>query len=408
MNFRVSTITRPEELPAIHDEWMELMTRSNETLPFLFPEWATSWWHHFREDKRSLRDHLTLKLVRRSSGELVGVIPLMRTDRPGTGPLRLRVLGFVGADPYITEQPAPLVDPTCATEVALACATDLEEHHDWDWIHWRGLVQGSAFAEAIEQCMPLMWQTSQPANLLRVGTSWDAFKGGLKRNIKESLRHCYNSLRRDKVNFRFVVTEAPEDLPRALDAFVDLHRMRANLSGTTAHLNRFTNGTSRGFLDDICVRLASRGACRVFTIEIDGAPVASRVAFTLPGSLYLYYSGVDPKWMKYSITTTLVAESIRYAIDHRIPIVHLSMGEDVSKLRWGPEMPVYRDAIALRRSVTARAKWKMYGLVTEARKHPAIHRLIPTRRSGLESTQPAEPGVDESQTSSAEPTRSAP
>lgn len=382
MNFRVSTITRPEDLDALHDEWLDLMVRSRETLPFLLPEWASSWWRHFHEDKVSLRDQLAVKLVRRSSGELVGIIPLMRTDRPGNGPARIRVLGLIGADPYITEQPAPLVDPTCATDVALACVRDLEAHHDWDWVYWRGLVQGSDFAAAIEESTPLMWQSSQPGNLLHVGTSWEKYKSGLKRNIKESLRRCYNSLKRDKLSFRFVVASEPQEMPRALETFLDLHRMRANLTGTTTHIDRFTNEPARRFLEEICTRLAARGAARVFTIEIDGKPVASRIAFSPPGTLYLYYSGVDPQWMKYSITTTLVAESIRYAIEHGFPTVHLSMGEDVSKLRWGPEMPLYRDAIALRRGLTARAKWEAYGFVTQASKHPLVQRFLPTRRSG--------------------------
>lgn len=382
MTLRVTTITQPEDLASVHGEWLDLVARSGEMLPFPLPEWVTTWWRHFREDRPTLRDQLAVKLVRRADGQLVGVVPLMRTDRPGIGPLRLRVLGFVGADPYITEQPTPLVDPACAEDVAHACVRDLEEHRDWDWMHWRGLVKGSPFAETIERRMSLMWQASQPGSYLRLAPTWDAFRSGLKRNIKESLRHCYNSLKRDNVSFRFQVARTREEIPRALDGFYGLHEMRAKLEGTTTHIDRFGDTTARGFIEDLAGRLAARDAFRVFTVEIGGKPVASRIAFALPGTIYLYYSGVDPQWMKYSITTTLVAESIRYAIDNGFQNLHLSMGEDVSKTRWGPVMPVYADAIALRQGLTSQAKWEAYGRLTEARKHPLLQQLLPTRRSG--------------------------
>jgi CelD/BcsL family acetyltransferase involved in cellulose biosynthesis len=61
--------------------------------------------------------------------------------------------------------------------------------------------------------------------------------------------------------------------------------------------------------------------------------------------LYLYYTGYDPNWRKYSIMTTVVAESIKWAIENRLKAVNLSMGNDVSKTRWGPKEIVFRQGV---------------------------------------------------------------
>ena len=82
---------------------------------------------------------------------------------------------------------------------------------------------------------------------------------GLKRNIRESLRHCYNSLKRDGLSFELEVAQTPDAVRNALHTFVSLHAMRAGLTRTVTHPDRFASDTSRRFLYEVCDRLAARG-----------------------------------------------------------------------------------------------------------------------------------------------------
>jgi CelD/BcsL family acetyltransferase involved in cellulose biosynthesis len=291
----------------------------------------------------------------------------MRTTRPGVGPFRVRILRFLGADPYITEQPVSLADPARAAEIGLACAQSVSHERDWDWVQWRGLLRGDPFSEAVVEHLGVEIRGEEPANLLHVGTRWETFRASRKRNIKESLRRGYNSLKREGIAFRLHVHEAPSDVRPALASFFDLHARRAELAGTVPHPNRFPSERSRQFLEEVCMRFAEQRALRIFQLEIAGEPVAMRVAFATPRALYLYYSGYDPRFRRYGVMTTLVAEAIQYAISKRIPRVHLSMGADVSKSRWGPEMPLYCDGVAVRPSVIAHAKWRSVQLARKAR-----------------------------------------
>jgi hypothetical protein len=95
--FEVSTLTRVDQLGSIQAEWLDLLRRAKLDLPFIWPEWVITWWELFRQQRPVIRDNLRIKTVRRHSGELVAIIPMMMTERPAVGPARVRSIGFLGA-----------------------------------------------------------------------------------------------------------------------------------------------------------------------------------------------------------------------------------------------------------------------------------------------------------------------
>ena len=382
MPLHISTATTVNELSALSEDWLGLVERSKCSVPYQLPEWLITWWQWFRQDTALIRDSLRVQVVRTDSGRLVGVVPLMLTERPRFGPLRVGALSFLGADPYITELRSPILDPAYEGEVASALATHLREQGGWDWVSWTGLMRDSEFATVLGRAMDLRWGTVETGNVLVLAPTWEEFKAGLKRNIKESLRHCYNGLKRDGLSTRLVVAETAADIDDALGAFFRLHAMRARQEGTLQHPNRFAGARKQRFLRAVSARLAERRVARVFTLYVGDALVAVRMGFVLPDCLYLYYSGFDPAWSRYSVMTTTVAETIKYAIGLGLPRLHLSMGVDVSKARWGPTLSEYHEAVSVRPTPTARAAFKVYSWSrnnTDSLRR-SLGRVVPERR----------------------------
>ncbi len=381
MTLEVTTITTQGELDALAEPWRGLLGRIDNDLPFLLPEWASSWWHCFRQQAPLIRDSLRVKVVRDDRGVLVGILPLMLTERPPFGPLRVRTLGFLGADQYVTELRTPIVDPARQGEVARALAAHLLGDPAWDWVAWQGLDRTSELARELDRAMPLQWGAAETGSVLHLPATWDAFRAGLKRNIKESLRRCTNSLKRAGLTAHLVAAETPADVDRALSTFLSLHGMRAREGESPAHPDRFADEKPRQFLQQVCERLSARGEARVLSLLVDGKVVAARVAFQLPRCLYLYYSGYDPAWGKYSVATTLVAEAIKDAIARGVPRLHLSMGQDVSKSRWGPEMSVRHSALWVRPRKRSRAAHWLYAQSKDSKVlETTVGRLLPKRR----------------------------
>lgn len=141
--------------------------------------------------------------------------------------------------------------------------------------------------------------------------------------------------------------------------------MRADHKEGVSHANRFGASSTQAFLKAVSLRLAERGLTRVFTLFIAGKPVASRVAFVVGDSLYLYFSGFDPTYGKYSIMTTTVAEAIKYAIAHGFKTVNLSSGTDTSKSRWGARILEFSEEIQVRERTRSKLAYSLYRIARE-------------------------------------------
>jgi hypothetical protein len=272
---------------------------------------------------------------------------MMVTLRPGFGQWGIRHLRFIGADPHLTEVRGALCEPAFERSCYAALREDIcARTDDLHWIQWTGIGTENGACEALEG-HGLRWEEGVACYVLDLPRSWKAFYDSRARSFKKSLRHCYNSLKRDGLEFALEVATKSSEAAPALADFFRLHAARA-AQGRTARPNIFRDSSFRAFLLDVCSRFAERDALRIFRLYVGNRLVATRIGFVLGNCLYLYYSGFDPAFTRYYVMTTTVAEAIRWAIDHGITSVNLSSGADESKLRWGPREVRYREATLVR------------------------------------------------------------
>src|SRR6478735_11872258 len=304
----------PESFEELQSEWRAL--EAYAATPFATWDWAVAWWAQLREEKLGVTDSLSIRSVRTLQGRLVAVAPMLISRRPSVGPIRVRQLQFFGADPNITEQRGLLALPEWEGEAHRALLDYALNHGgDWDSMLLSG-VPVSLSLGALENSPDFQWQGKTTDYTLALPASWDLFRAGLPRNIKESLRKCYNSLKRDRLDFRLEIAERVDAVEPALERFFQLHAARAKLKDTTRHNDVFSTAEAREFLKDVCRRFAARDALRIFQLVIAGKVVAIRIGLIAGDTLYLYYSGYDPDFAQYSVMTTTVAEAIQYGIKH--------------------------------------------------------------------------------------------
>lgn len=307
-------------------------------------------------------------MLRTSAGECVAIVPLILTRRR-LGPLKLATVGSIGADPGLTEIRSSLVKPGYERLTVRAVHASLARVADWDWVQWSGISGAMAEAMALETTP--QWYAASDDYVLDLPSSWQEFRAGLKRNVRESLRHCYNSLRRDGHAFEFIVAREREEVLQALERFFELHALRANMARGPKHPNYFSGRSLQEFLRDICNSLAARDAVRVFQLKIGTEIVASRVGFVVGDGVYLYYSGFDPAWARYSVMTTTVAEALKYAIAHGLTTVNLSLTGEQSKLRWRPRLVEFHSALVHREALSSRIVCTAYRVAITRNGAPA-------------------------------------
>ena len=362
-SLKVQRVAGPDALMSLAGECAQLEPQMRPRLPFATHDWLALWWRHYHEDRLFVRDEFYVHTVRGPSGALIALAPLIRTERPANGPLRCRSVAFFGADKNVTE----LRGLVCAQEHEGAVTRALLAHFDrvrdeWDWFTWHGVRKNGEAYALLDENANFEWGKESTDYLLALPNTWEEFRAGRSRNIKESLRKCYNSLKRANYTFNFRVVEEPRELPAALNQFFALHRRRANAPHLVHHEDVFVTPQSRKFLMDLAARGSEAARLRVFQLEIAGSVVASRLGFSLGDELYLYFSGYEPDWGGFSVMTTTVAESVKWAIERQYRVINLSPGTDVSKTRWGATPSTTCEGILL--SNTRRAK-VAFGMLNE-------------------------------------------
>jgi CelD/BcsL family acetyltransferase involved in cellulose biosynthesis len=358
----VHTLTSVEELAGLSEDYERLRSLAGVKLPFALHEWHVAWCMHLMSHDVRVCDTLHVWVVRDASGMCVAIVPMVKTRRL-VGPFSVVSLELLGVDYGLTEIRTMLIAPGYEEEVAGVLQQQLRTMDRWDWVQWVGCEP--RFWAALSSRLPLKPREPTVDYMLDLPGTWEELRSTRKRNIRESLRHCYNSLKRDNIEFSFVVVTEREAIADALEVFFRLHAMRAERQDTVMHRNGFEGAAERRFLHEVCGRLAAHGRVRIFQLVIGGQVVATRIGFVVDDSLYLYYSGYDPAWSKYSVMTTTVAEILKYAISRGLRSANLSIGKDESKLRWGPREVQIPRAVQVNPALRSQAAFSGYTRLRE-------------------------------------------
>jgi CelD/BcsL family acetyltransferase involved in cellulose biosynthesis len=346
-----------EGIRALAPDYEHLYRVTANTLPFALHDWHLAWCEHFLHHDSHAHEQLLFHVLRDGSGECIALVPLVRTRRR-LGPLKLATVDLVGMDPGLTEIRTPLIKPGYERAAVRVVHGSLAQIGGWDWMQWSRI--SGTLAEAVGCEVTPHWREVSRDYVLDLPASWQQFRAGLTRNARECVRHCYNSLRRDRHTFEFVVARTRDEVREALDRFLVLHALRANMQWGPKHPNFFSTRPLREFLYDVCDRLAARDVVRIFQLRVGSEIVASRIAFVVGDSLYLYYSGFDPVWARYSVMTTTIIETFKYAIANGIKTVNLSLNTERSKLRWRPRLIEFQTALVRRGYIGSRLLYRAY------------------------------------------------
>jgi len=373
----VQTVASIAELARLEPEWRQLETRLTG-LPFVTFDWAYTWWTRLNAQGIGARDELFVKVFRGPQGELRGVAPLMLTRWPGLGPTLMRQLQFFGADLNMTEVRTVAAAPEDTAEVLNALFDHLKEFASgWDFMRLTGVPTDLTHRMNLSDFGDARWVNEASNYYLTLEPTWEAFKAKLPRNIRESLRKCYNAPKRDGVNLQFEVVRERSQVRGAVEDFLKLHDARAKLEGTVRHTNVFSGTASQQFLVEVCQQFAARDCLRIFRIKVGDTVAATRIGFCCDKSLYLYYSGYDPQFAKYSVMTTTVAEAIQFAIREGFTTVNLSTGNDVSKLRWRPTEAAYQGGFLVSPTLRGTLTHRAYGLLRQGLMTAASDNRLP-------------------------------
>lgn len=357
--FSISLVHGSSAFRELESDWRAITQAAKDRNPFLTWDWVSEWTHQFSGAN-------LLVVVIRDGANVVAIAPFHRRRYglgPGLSATALQLLSPVEVE-HLFEIRDIATRPGWEKPALKALLDYLTATRGWDWIRMsaqgRNLAAWETILERPADKSLVAFVESNPMPVTTLASTWREQRARLKRNIKESIRHSYNSLGRQGVGYQFTVDQALSPQAGWLEEFFRLHHLRAVAQGHLAHVDYFQRNAVRAGVASVLKRAGEATQVRVFVLRIDGSPAAIRVGLQVDGSLYLYYSGFDPRWWRQGVMTMLMTEIVKWAIDERLEVLNHSPGIDVSKTRWGTEEVAFKSFVLLGGSLDTALKWQLY------------------------------------------------
>jgi CelD/BcsL family acetyltransferase involved in cellulose biosynthesis len=225
--------------------------------------------------------------------------------------------------------------------------------HGWfepDWLSGRD-APGSFAVQAATYACVVMDLPDEP----------DALASALKRNVRESVRRSRNRLGRaaNQVDVE-ILGESPASTRSAVGELFRLHRARADMAGRPAHENLIGSAAQEVFVQTVCQDLSRTGHGKVGLLKADGEAIAAVLLLRANGCVFFSASGMNPEWWDHGPMTLLQAECLRDAISAGDRSANLSIGPDVSKLRWSEKLELHNHFVIVGPRLRSQAAYAMY------------------------------------------------
>ena len=290
----IGTITDPEELAALREEWDALVLAMRRPSPFLLHGWLLEWWRHHAD-----RGRLTVH-VAREGGRLTGALPLYVEHRLG-----LRVARFLGDDA------AALADVLVADGAEPSTAARLLEQaagSGADFADLFGLPQPSRLGVAAgEERLRLIARAEAPVMDLEPG--WDAV---YRAKTSAKRRSLHRRRRRQLEGFGAVTFEVARDLETLAPALEEAFRLHDARWRDRPEASGFASPLGRRFHRAAIRALAPTGAPRIALLRVGGQAVACNYFFLVGDRMYFHELAFDPalaRWSPGQLTTLAAIEA---------------------------------------------------------------------------------------------------
>ena len=374
--FDVQRLTRRAEVASLASDWRDLAEASAPLNPYASPDWMLPWL-----DRAVAERELAVLAVRRD-GKLLGLAPYY--VRTVGGLARTAQLAGTARLGTLTELPQVLVAPGHTRQVLRAVIEHwLDEPRSWDWLELpltaeQGWFEPQWLGEGRQVRGLVQHKTTRAAVVLPLPEPAAGLRSVLKRNVWESVKRGRHRLNDTGRSWEITAHSTESDVRAALPVLRRLHAERAGMTGARTHPDTLGDPARRAFLTDAVCRMAGSDRAEVLTLSVDGAAVAALLVLRSRRAAYLSLSGVDPHWWSTGPVTLLQHAAMERALERGDAEVNLSVGPDVSKLRWSEQVVQHPEFVVCGGRGRSRALLSGYAAlasVAAVRREAARHRV---------------------------------
>ncbi len=328
-NLTLEVVRSAQEFDTLADEWNELLKHSASHVPFLRHEYLSTWWRTLGGGEWP-QGELYIVTARRPDGTLSGIAPLFFThNREGEPALML--IGSIEISDYLDV----IASADDLPEFIQALLDHLEgiESPPWKVLDLYNLLESSPTLTALQAAAARKgWEyhqeTLQHCPYIPLPGDWEAYLAGIDKKQRHEIRRKLRRVESLGLPVRWYIVEDESNLESEIDAFLALMAQDA---------------AKKAFLTDVMrsqMRAAVWAAFRagwlqLAFLEINGEKAAAYLNFDYANHIWVYNSGINPKFSPLSPGWVLLSYLLKWANEHGRQAFDFMRGDEEYKYRFG-------------------------------------------------------------------------
>ncbi len=338
---QIDEIRNTADWAALAAEWNALLCESHNNVPFLTYEFQRAWWDHLGGGEWQDAE-LNILVGRDQEGQLIGIAPLFST-RTDEG----KILRFIGS-----HEIADFLDIIVRPQDHAAFSEALLEHlveqtKDWQRIELYNLLDSSRTTQALKESSasaklnfdlkPLL-----PSPYIEIPASFDTYLDSLDAKQAHELRRKLRRAARNPEAIAMEMVEDRQQLDHALDDFF-------RLMSQEAHKAAFLTSNMRAQMNAIAKAAFAGGWLQLVFLKCGDIRIAGYMNFDYDNCIWAYNAGFDNEYAYLSPGWVILAEMMKWNIEHGRRIFDFMRGDEEYKYRFGGKDRFVQKAVISKR-----------------------------------------------------------
>jgi CelD/BcsL family acetyltransferase involved in cellulose biosynthesis len=318
----IKLIDRIQGLNTLRDEWEGFLRNHHNHTLFQTWLWHSMWWKYFSKDQKL---HI---LTLRQGDSLKGIAPLCLQKS------HTKVLQFIGGMD-LTDYMDFIVAQGWEQDFFKALAEYFARQREiWSEMQLHFIPETSPALTYLKQSfehqgLEVTLEKEEVCPYVELPSSWKSYLSGLDKKNRHELRRKINKIFREAQVQMRIINRA--DFTEALGSFVRLHKL------SSPEKTDFMDHEHRDFFYEIAQSLSAEGIFELPLLMTDKNALASLYCFVYRKRAYIYNSGYDPAYSRWSPGIVVISLYIEELIKRGIKVVDFLRGSESYKYSFGTE-----------------------------------------------------------------------
>lgn len=326
---QISWHSTEAEFAQLKPAWNRLLENSITHVPFLRHEYLSLWWETLGGGEWKAGKLFTA-VGQDHSGEIQGIAPLFKPAE-GTSDPRLMFLGSIEISDYLDIIAASNHLETFVNSLFESLASmdrdqwvSLDLYNLPDWSPSVGVLTTSAE----DRGWAVQREIYKPCPVIELPDSWDLYLQGIKKKHRHELRRKLRRAEGYPEPVTFQVIGKDDDFESVIEDYLQL--MSYDL-----RKQEFLTDPMRANIQGL-VRLAMEmGYLLLVFLYVGSEPAAAYMHFDYLNRIWVYNSGINPKYLDLSPGWVLLGKTIQWGIENRREALDFMRGDEIYKYRLG-------------------------------------------------------------------------